>query len=63
MMIASTRSGGLSTDHLASDGDADDGIDRPGALGEIGVVVDVDSDAGNALLLSGTHERSSDRDH
>ena len=55
MMMASTRSGGLSRDHVASDGDADDRVDRAGSLGEVGVVVDVDGDAGNALLFSRTH--------
>ena len=56
MMIASTRSGGLSTTISLPTRDADDGIDRPGSFGEIGIVVDVDSNTRDALLLSRTHE-------
>ena len=56
MMMASTRSGGVVGDHVAADGDADDRVDGPCTLGEVGVVVDVDGDARNVLLLSRTHE-------
>ena len=55
MMMASTRSGGLSATISLPTAIADDGVDRAGSFGEIGVVVDVDSDARDALLLSGTH--------
>ena len=52
MMMASTRSvvrqaGGRRD--IVSGGDADDRVDRAGSLGEIGIVVDINRDAGNSV--------------
>ena len=48
MMMASSRSfvRGHRRSHVVPRGDADDRVDRPGPLGEIGIVVDVNGNAG-----------------
>ena len=54
MMMASTRSRGAASPDsrrdIISGGDADDRVDRPGSLGEIGIVVDINGDAENVAV-------------